>query len=115
MSRRRHLEEGELVAFEVGADEMAEPGERIEPARMQQLDEDVGVAIGLAIGAVGRVQRMRGIEWRGRVRRSSPQHLAHVAGPDVGIEPMFAQQGHVQRSMPEAEAGGMRVAAALPS
>ena len=43
------LEERPLVALEVGADSAAERRERLVPARVHELDQDVRVAVGLRI------------------------------------------------------------------
>ncbi len=53
------LEERPLVALEVHPHAQPMRRERLVAAGVQQLDEDVGVAVGLHVRALWRVQRMR--------------------------------------------------------
>ena len=53
------LQEGELVALEVDTERAAEHRERVPAARGQQLDDHVEVAVGLDVGTVAAVQRVR--------------------------------------------------------
>jgi hypothetical protein len=48
---------GELIALPVGGEDEAEHGQRLVAARVDELDERVGVAVGLQIGP-GRVRPM---------------------------------------------------------
>ena len=93
-----HLEEGELVALEIGADEMAESRDRLEPARVKQLDQNIGIAIRFAVRAIGRVQRMRDVD--GRLGVHPQRTLRTSAGHELGSKPCLRRSATVQRSKP---------------
>ena len=54
----RRFEERPLVTFEIHSYEMPERGDRFVAARVQELDDDVGVAVGLEVGPTLTVQKM---------------------------------------------------------
>ena len=54
----RRLEERPLIALEVWKQREAHARQRIEPQRVQQLDPEVDVAVGLGPGSIGRVKRV---------------------------------------------------------
>ena len=54
----RWFEERPLIALEVHPHEVAEHRQRLEPAGVDQLEHDVGVAVGLRVDRCVGVQRM---------------------------------------------------------
>ena len=67
----KRLEERPLVALEVHPDGAAHRRERLIAASVQQLDQDVGVAVGFPICAPGAVQRVRAVGSPGRAPAGS--------------------------------------------
>ena len=69
----RELEEGPLVALEVGAEGEAPRGQRVEPQGVQHLDPHVDVAVGLRPGPLDGVEAM-GTELVGGERKEGGGH-----------------------------------------
>ena len=104
----RELEEGPLVALEVGADGEGGRGQGIETQGVEQLDPEIDVAIGLGPRPLGGVERMRSVA--GRIDRHHPQPgpRAHgqsrsraAAGQSAGCIPCVRNRAKVMRSRPK--------------
>jgi hypothetical protein len=107
------LEVGELVAFPVGAEDEAEHRERLVAALVQQFDEDVGIAIGLQVGAARLVHGVRLIargvdapQRHGATRRRrhyrSPSFSRTWLGQLARSSPWALRRASVTRSSPKA-------------
>ena len=83
---RRRLEERPLVALEVHPHEKAHRRQRLVAARVQELDDDVGVAVRLGVGALACVDRVRPV--RRRVEAEQARHSRSSERTPPGQAPM---------------------------
>ncbi len=110
---RRRLEERPLVALEVHPDGEPHGRERLVAPRVQELDQDVGVAVRLEVRPLAEVELVRAV--RGGIeaeeaRRPAPGHGAHgspqsraltSAGQDSGSSPCARKRASASRSSPK--------------
>lgn len=110
------LEERPLIALEVEADQRAEDGQWLVAARVDELDQDVRVAVGLVIRPVTGMDRMRHVRRRivpeqgdqavgGRLHTGGRAHAGHSwartsSGHVTGSSPCVRRSASVTRSCP---------------